>query len=119
VEDEPLVAIELQAILEEAGHTVVGPAMNLARGLEFVRNDRFDIALLDISLGREKSFPIALELLRREIPFAFVTGYTDLNSVPEELRAAPRVKKPYGVDEIRTALRVLGTGSRDGLRAIA
>lgn len=119
VEDEPLVAIELQAILEEAGHTVVGPAMNLARGLDLVRNGRFDMALLDISLGREKSFPIASELLRLGVPFAFVTGYTDSNSVPEELRAAPRVKKPYGMDEIRKALDVLGTGSSDGLRAIA
>ena len=49
VEDEPLVAIELQAILEEAGHTVVGPAMNLARGLELARNGRFDMALLDMA----------------------------------------------------------------------
>lgn len=119
VEDEPLVAIELQAVLEGEGHTVVGPAMNLARGLELIRNDRFDMALLDISLGKEKSFPLAAELLRLGIPFAFVTGYTDINSVPEELRIAPRVKKPYGLEDIRSAIDHLRSGLSGGRRAIA
>jgi two-component sensor histidine kinase/DNA-binding response OmpR family regulator len=109
VEDEPFVAIELQSLLEKEGHAVIGPAMNLARGLELMRADTFDMALLDVSLGDEKSFPIASELARLGIPFAFLTGYTDISSVPEELRVAPRVKKPYGIEDIRRAINFLGS----------
>jgi DNA-binding NarL/FixJ family response regulator len=119
VEDEPLVAIELQSVLEGEGHAVVGPAMNLARGLDLARADGLDLAFLDISLGEEKSFPIARELARRRIPFAFVTGYTDINAVPEELRSATRIQKPYSVDDIRRAIGHLASRSASGLRATA
>ena len=119
VEDEPLVAIELQSVLEGEGHAVVGPAMNLARGLDLARADGFDLAFLDISLGEEKSFPIARELARKRIPFAFVTGYTDINAVPEELRSATRIQKPYGIDDIRRAIGHLASRSASGLRATA
>ena len=119
VEDEPLVAIELQSVLEGEGHSVVGPAMNLARGLDLARADGFDLAFLDISLGEEKSFPIARELARRRIPFAFVTGYTDINAVPEELRGATRIQKPYGLEDIRNAIGHLASRSASSLRATA
>jgi two-component sensor histidine kinase/DNA-binding response OmpR family regulator len=119
VEDEPLVAIELQSVLEGEGHTVVGPAMNLARGLDLARADKFDLAFLDISLGEEKSFPIARELARRRIPFAFVTGYTDVNAVPEELRGATRIQKPYGIDDIKSAIDRLASPLPDSPRATA
>lgn len=112
VEDEVLVAIDLQAVLERDEHLVVGPATNMQRGLELARSEQFDMALLDISLGSEKSFPIANELSLRGIPFAFFTGYTDVALVPEGLRVAPHVNKPYGVEDIRTAISILGSSGR-------
>jgi DNA-binding LytR/AlgR family response regulator len=93
--------------------------MNLARGLDLARADRIDLAFLDISLGEEKSFPIARELAKRHIPFAFVTGYTDIHAVPEELRGATRIQKPYGVDDIRKAIGSLASPPASGLRATA
>jgi two-component sensor histidine kinase/DNA-binding response OmpR family regulator len=117
VEDEPFVAIELQAVLESEGHTVVGPAMNLAHGLELARGQNFELALLDISLGQEKSFPIASELASRAIPFVFVTGYTDIQAVPEELKSATRVQKPYRIEDIRRAIELATSrSSARGLR---
>jgi two-component sensor histidine kinase/DNA-binding response OmpR family regulator len=116
VEDEPFVAIELQAVLESEGHTVVGPAMNLAHGLELARGQNFELALLDISLGQEKSFPIASELASRAIPFVFVTGYTDIQAVPEELKSATRVQKPYRIEDIRRAIEL--ATSRSSARAL-
>lgn len=117
VEDEPFVAIELQAVLESEGHTVIGPAMNLANGLELARAQNFELALLDISLGQEKSFPIASELARRAIPFVFVTGYTDIHAVPEELKSAARVQKPYRIEDIRKAIELATSQFPHGLRA--
>jgi DNA-binding LytR/AlgR family response regulator len=93
--------------------------MNLARGLDLARTGRIDVAFLDINLGEEKSFPIARELVKRRIPFAFVTGYTDIHAVPEELRDAARIQKPYGVDDIRKAIGSLTSLPASGLRATA
>jgi len=101
VEDEGLVALQLQADLELAGHTVVGPARSLAQGLHLAEHEHIDAALLDVSLGRDMSTPIADRLLARDIPFAFATGYADARILPEHLRGMPRLNKPYASQDVR------------------
>jgi PAS domain S-box-containing protein len=101
VEDEPLVALQLQSTLEDEGYEVVGPAMTLAEGLRLAENCKFDLALLDINLGTENSGPIALQLSDRRIPFVFSTGYTDSSTLPEQFRSIDRLQKPYSIEEIR------------------
>jgi PAS domain S-box-containing protein len=101
IEDEALVALQLQADLESVGHTVIGPARSLQAGLSLVKDEVIDLALVDVSLGRETSAPIADELLARNVPFAFVTGYSDTGVLPEHLRGMPRLSKPYVLADIR------------------
>jgi two-component sensor histidine kinase len=113
VEDEALVALQLQNDLEKAGHRVVGPARSLKHGLMLASQEVIDAALLDVSLGRETSAPIADALLSRNIPFAFATGYSDSVMLPDHLRDIPKLSKPYVVGEIAKMLDVLvGTGER-------
>ena len=104
VEDEPLVALQLQAALEDEGYEVVGPATTLAEGLRLAQNDKFDLALLDINLGVENSSPIAVHLSDRRIPFVFSTGYTDSSTLPEQFRSIARLQKPYSIEEIRRVI---------------
>ncbi len=104
VEDEGLVALQLQADLEDAGHSVVGPARSLAQGLLLAEAEDIDAALVDVSLGRESSVPIADRLLARSIPFAFATGYTDSTMLPDHLRCIPRLNKPYVAQDIHRML---------------
>jgi PAS domain S-box-containing protein len=104
VEDEGLVALQLQADLEDAGHSVVGPARSLAQGLQLAEAEEIDAALVDVSLGRETSVPIADRLLARSIPFAFATGYSDSTMLPDHLRCIPRLNKPYVLQEIHRML---------------
>jgi CheY-like chemotaxis protein len=111
VEDEPFIAMELQALLESEGHTVVGPALNLERARKLVDGEQFDLVLLDINMGDEKSTPIAIELLDLGISFAFVTGYADAGFMPSRLQAVPRINKPYGLDEIREIIDILTRGA--------
>lgn len=107
VEDEPLLAMQLQADLEQAGHTVLGPAMSLATGLAIARECKVDAAVLDVTLGRETSAEIASVLIARSIPVAFTTGYTDVDMIPETLRGVPRLEKPVGVADILDVLEGL------------
>jgi hypothetical protein len=66
--------------------------------------EEIDAALLDVSLGRETSAAIADQLLARNIPFAFATGYSDGVMLPEHLREVPKLSKPYVIENIRDIL---------------
>ena len=107
IEDEALVALQLQADLESVGHTVIGPARSLQAGLSLVKGETIDLALVDVSLGRETSAPIADELIARKVPFAFVTGYSDIAVLPEHLRKKPRLSKPYVLADVRRIIASL------------
>ena len=104
VEDEALVALQLQNDLEQHGYHVVGPARSLKHGLLLAAQERLDAAFVDISLGRDTSAAIADQLLARDIPFVFATGYSETAMLPEHLREIPKLSKPYGTKEICDAL---------------
>jgi PAS domain S-box-containing protein len=112
VEDEGLVALQLQQDVERAGHQVVGPARSLRHGLMLVSQERIDAALLDVRLGQETSAAIAEQLLARAIPFAFTTGYADNVMLPDHLRKVPKLSKPYLGGEIVKMLKSLIDGAR-------
>jgi DNA-binding response OmpR family regulator len=75
VEDEPLIAMLVQEWLEELGCKVIGPAASVSGALELIAGAELEGAVLDVSLGKEESFPIADELRKRRVPFVFATGY--------------------------------------------
>jgi CheY-like chemotaxis protein len=94
IEDEMLVAMVAESIIEDAGCTVVGPAGRLDRALKLAAQEEIDVALLDINLGSEPVFPVAEVLARRNIPFAFATGY-GAAGVPPRFSDRPVLTKPY------------------------
>lgn len=108
VEDEALIAMQLQLDLEAEGHTVVGPFGQLSEGLKAATDSNFDIALIDINLGADNSAPIAEILDRRGIPFAFTTGYNDLVFLPPRLRDYPHLTKPYNPADVKDLVTLLG-----------
>lgn len=111
VEDEPLIALLLQSELEGAGHRVAGPAHSLSEGMELASHEAIDVALLDVSLGRDLSISIADRLLARSIPFAFTTGYSDNLLLPEHLKSIPKLAKPYQVGNVLKLIEKLVSGS--------
>ena len=102
LEDDPLIALDLEILVEDLGHQPVGPFRTLesaARSLEAV-----EFALLDIDLPDGKSFPLATLLLERRVPIAFVSGSAP-DDVPLPLRRVPFVPKPFGHAALRGLLR--------------
>lgn len=74
VEDEVLIAMDIQAELEDAGWTVIGPAGTVAQAMKLLEGHTPSVAVLDINLGGSPSFPIADALEARSIPFVFLSG---------------------------------------------
>lgn len=107
LEDDPLIALDLQSIVEGEGHEVVDicPSVAVARARLHADPDlrALDFALLDVDLADGKSFEVARDLAARGVPFAFVSASLP-DDLPESLRTARFVAKPYREDAIRGAL---------------
>lgn len=105
VEDEPVVAMYLEDMLQALGCEIVGPASRLADGLALTAGGGFDVAILDINLGGERSTPIAEALQAGSVPFAFASGY---GAPPEGFGdEVPMLEKPYREAEVAEILTVL------------
>ena len=102
VEDDLLIAMDLEHALDEAGCMVVGLVPSVARAMAKIDNHRIDAALLDVTLGREKVFAVADRLSTDGVPFVFVTG--EPQSVPERHGNRPIIAKPYQPAQVLEAL---------------
>jgi DNA-binding response OmpR family regulator len=104
-EDEMLLAMMLEDRLNASGYRVL-KAARLAKCLELAESAAIDLAILDINLAGEVSFPAALALRRRGIPFVFSSGYGD-EDLPEVWRNEKILQKPYDARQLTEALTAL------------
>ena len=94
LEDEPLIAMDLQWALEDAGIDAV-TARSCPEAMDALKNKAVDGAILDVNLGKGQTCEsAAMELHRLGLPFVLNTG--DLDRSGELLRRinAPVVAKP-------------------------
>jgi DNA-binding response OmpR family regulator len=109
VEDERLIALDVEDRVRELGYEVVGPAGNLEDALRIVATERIDGALLDIHLnGDSTSYPVAAELESRGIPFLFVTGL-DKGGIAALFPGAAVVRKPFYPAALGAAIKHMMT----------
>ena len=103
VEDEVLVAMLIEDMLTELGFEVLGPAMRLDAALKMAREEAFDLAVLDVNLANEQSFPVAHLLQERGIPFFFATGY-GLRGPDERFKEVMTLQKPFEPHQLADAI---------------
>lgn len=94
VEDEVMVSMMVQDYLEQAGFHVLAAA-NLADALKLAEHGEIDVAVLDVNLDDEPSFPVAEALRQRGIAFMFASGY-GVEGVPQQYRNERMLQKPFG-----------------------
>ena len=105
VEDQMLIALELEQILEDAGLNVVATLTSPRESLAFLSaNELPDVAILDVNLGDDTSEQIAEFLTGRQVPFMFATGYGDGGGLAEIFAHIPVVRKPYSASAILAEL---------------
>ncbi|MEM7694179.1 MAG: hypothetical protein AAF318_06995 [Pseudomonadota bacterium] len=104
LDDEVLIGLDGQFILEQIGFTSVHLVHNSDEALAVVNSRTIAFALLDVNLGRNQtSLPLARELERRGIVFAFVSGYNRDEDLTGSF-TAPFVSKPFSHATVQTAL---------------
>ena len=105
VEDEALVALNLEDMLFELGCTIVGPAMRLDRAEQMLAEGiKADVAILDVNVAGQMVFPFARRLAENGMPIVFATGYGRAG-LPEDLHDMPILQKPYTLDDVAVGLR--------------
>jgi AmiR/NasT family two-component response regulator len=94
VEDEPLISLDIQAVLSDAGFDVVGTAATLIKAMELAHDVEFEGAVVDMNLNGDITAPVVQKLLDQSIPVVLLTGYSS-KALVEPFCHCPLINKPY------------------------
>ncbi len=106
VEDEVLIAMQIEEILLDLGCVVVGAVGRLDAAMRLADDQTLDAAILDVNIHGGLVYPVADRLSARGIPFMFASGYSNW-ALPEALRDLPRLMKPFRRLELENGVRSL------------
>lgn len=106
IEDELVIAMDLEARLNGLGCVVIGPAASAAAATALIGKDEIDAALLDGNLAGHRADDVARALEERGVPFVFVTGYGP-GALSDAFPDVPVLTKPINTAELSKALAAL------------
>jgi DNA-binding response OmpR family regulator len=98
-EDEMMLAMMFEDLLSALGCAVV-KAARVAQAARLAATEKLDGAILDVNLAGEAIYPVAEQLRRRGIPFAFITGY-GAGGLRADYRDWPMLAKPFHQHDLR------------------
>jgi DNA-binding NtrC family response regulator len=117
VEDEAVVALDVEDRLHRLGHQVVGTADSAASAVALAAEVRPDLVLMDIALRDGGDGIAAAEQLRAElaVPVVFVTAFADAETLERAKRVSPHgyIVKPFDERDLRATIEI--ALYRDGL----
>jgi CheY-like chemotaxis protein len=103
VEDEGLLAFNLEEMLQDLGHQVVGTAARVEAAARILEREPVELVVLDVNLNGTLSYGLAETLRSRGVPFVFATGYGSAG-LETGWRSVPVVQKPFSIDQLRSAI---------------
>jgi CheY-like chemotaxis protein len=99
VEDEMMVLMLIEDMLADLGCESVSTAATVDRALALMDGRTFDVAMLDVNLNGQNSYPVADALATRGIPFVFATGYGD-HVTRARYPERPVLQKPFKFERL-------------------
>ncbi len=102
IEDEPIIAIDLQNIVESLGHSVVGIATTRDQAVSMAHANDADLVLADIQLADGSSGIDAVKdiLETHDLPVVFVTAFPERLLTGERPEPTYLITKPFEVDTL-------------------
>jgi CheY-like chemotaxis protein len=106
IEDEPMIAMDIEAIVESLGHRVSGIARTHAESVSMFRSGQPGLVLADIQLADGSSGLEAVnDLLRqREVPVIFITSFPERLVTGERPEPTFLLTKPYRPETVRATI---------------
>lgn len=106
VENEILIALDIQSILARLLPEKILMAGNLAQARELIEaSGGIDLAILDIMLPDGICFPLARQLLRMDVPMVFLTAASEI--MPGEFSRWPVIGKPFLAEDLLYAVNII------------
>jgi len=108
-DDEPLIRMDLRAMLESLGHTVVGETDNGQDACYLARSLKPDLVILDVMMPKMSGVEAAAAINRERLaPVLLLTAYSDAAVVDDATRAGvlAYLVKPFRAEELRPAIEV-------------
>ena len=106
IEDEPIIAADLESLVEELGHEITGNATTYTEAMAMVKSDPPGLILCDIQLADGSSgIDAANDILKEmDVPIIFITAF------PERLLTGDRpeptflIPKPFQENTVKAAI---------------
>ena len=97
IEDEPIIAMDIEELVQSCGHNVVGVATTEAEAVEMAEKHKPGLILADINLGIGGDGTAAVSRIMRHhyAPVIFVTAYPERLLTGEDLEPAFVITKPF------------------------
>ncbi len=110
VEDEFIIAADIEEKLRKAGFTVVGISYSGEDAIEKVKKKKPDLVLMDIQLsGDMDGIEAANEITHKyKIPVIYLTSHTDSLTFSKAMKAEPDnyLIKPFDENELKSAIEI-------------
>ncbi len=106
IEDEPIIASDLEAIVSSLGHTVTGIARTRQQAVELGKSEPADLILADIQLADNSSGIDAVNDLMEvmDVPVIFITAFPERLLTGEKSEPAFLISKPFHELEVKSAV---------------
>jgi CheY-like chemotaxis protein len=103
VEDQAIVACDLQRFLDSTGYRVIGPVGSPDEALSKIASGNLDGAVLDVKLTGDAAPQVAAALKAAKVPHIFINGWA-VGPIPEQCRDRPLLNNPYDYRSLLDAL---------------
>lgn len=106
IEDEPLISMQLEEVVSDLGHTVIGTAATRTQAQEIFKKSPAGLVLADIQLADGSSGIDAVEDLLKfgDVPVIFITAYPEKLLTGERPEPTYLVTKPFQESTVRAAI---------------
>jgi len=99
-----MIAMLIGHLLGEVGASAVKTVTSVGEAAKTLGEGiGFDMAIVDVNLHGQSTFPLADMLLDRGTPFVFATGY-GAREMPERFGGVPVLHKPFELEQLKRAL---------------
>lgn len=108
VEDEILVALDIESTLQKMDFEVIGIAVDYNEAIELVKKNLPDIILMDIQLENSKDGIYTAQKIQKikNIPIIYLTAFFDEETVNRAIQTNPvsYLLKPFNMDELKSTI---------------
>ena len=110
VEDEAIIAAEIQSILQKLGYQVIGKARNGDNALDMLASGQPDLALLDITIKGSLSGIDLAKIIKEKYnyPYVFLTSHSDIDTLNKVKETLPYgyIVKPFTENDLRSTIEL-------------